>query len=128
MVQAANLGNGDDLASIRTLCRAPLWAVFGEREVWPGSMVVVHIGRENAPQVSLVEDDCVIQTFSADRADEALNGATRSQARRSAFMRQPAAAIRSASRDATLWPGLSFGGLGWLVSRIFLAARTKSCF
>ncbi len=56
MVQAANLGNGDDLASIRTLCRAPLWAVFGEREVCPGSMVVVHIGRENAAQVSLVED------------------------------------------------------------------------
>src|SRR6266403_561353 len=73
MVQAANLGNGDDLASIRTLCRAPLWAILGEREVCPGSMVVVHIGRENAPQVSLVEDDCVIQIFSADRADEALN-------------------------------------------------------
>jgi hypothetical protein len=73
VVQAANLGNGDDLARSRTLCRAPLWAIFGEREVCPGSMVVVHIGRENAPQVSLVEDDCVIQTFPADRADDALD-------------------------------------------------------
>src|SRR5260370_41810277 len=73
MVQAANLGNGDDLASIRTLCRAPVWAILGEREVCPGSVVVVHIGRENAPQVSLVEDDCVIQIFLADRADEALD-------------------------------------------------------
>ena len=73
MVQAANLGNGDDLASSRALCRAFHWAIFGKREVCPGSMVVVDVGRENTPQVPLVEDDCIVQTVSADRADDALD-------------------------------------------------------
>src|SRR6266481_9492257 len=73
MVQASNLGNGDDLTSSWALCRAFHWAIFGKREVCPGSMVVVDVGRENTPQVPLVEEDCVIQTFSADRADDALD-------------------------------------------------------
>src|SRR6266481_9014932 len=73
MVQASNLGNCDDLTSSRTLRRTFQWAIFGKREVCPGSMVVVDVGRENPPQVPLVEDDCVIQTFSADRADDALD-------------------------------------------------------
>jgi hypothetical protein len=73
MVQAANLGNGDDLTGSRTLCRAFHWAIFGEREVSPGSMVVVDVGQENAPKVPLVEDDNVIETFSTDRADDALD-------------------------------------------------------
>jgi hypothetical protein len=73
MVQAATLGNGDYLASSRTLDRAPLRAIFGEGDVCPGSMVAVHVGRENTPQVSLVEDDWVTQAFSADRADDALD-------------------------------------------------------
>ena len=44
MVQASNLGNGDDLTSSGTLCRAFHWAIFGKREVCPGSMVVVDVG------------------------------------------------------------------------------------
>jgi len=73
MVQASNLGNGDDLTSSWTLCREFHWAIFGKREVCPGSMVVVDVGRENTPQVPLVEDDCIVQTVSADRADDALD-------------------------------------------------------
>src|ERR1700675_322110 len=69
MVQASDLGNGDDLTSSWALCRAFHWAIFGKREVCPGSMVVVDVGRENTPQVPLVEDDCIVQTVSADRAD-----------------------------------------------------------
>src|SRR5450755_4520659 len=72
MVQASDLGNGDDLTSSWALCRAFHWAIFGKREVCPGSMVVVDVGRENTPQVPLVEDDCIVQTVSADRADDAL--------------------------------------------------------
>ena len=73
MVQASDLGNGDDLTSSWALCRAFHWAIFGKREVCPGSMVVVDVGRENTPQVPLVEDDCIVQTVSADRADDALD-------------------------------------------------------
>jgi len=35
-------------------------------------MVVVNVGRKNAPEVPLVEDDNVIETFSTDRTDDAL--------------------------------------------------------
>ena len=73
MVQASDLGNGDDLTSSWALCRARDWAIFGKREVCPGSMVVVDVGRENTPQVPLVEDDCIVQTVSADRANDALD-------------------------------------------------------
>src|SRR5258705_12176257 len=72
VVEAGNLWNGDDLACSRTLCRAFHWAIFGKREMCSRSMVVVNVGRKNAPEVPLVEDDNVIETFSTDRTDDAL--------------------------------------------------------
>jgi hypothetical protein len=72
VVEAANLWNGDDLARGRTLCRAFHWAIFGKREMCSRPMVVVNVGRENVPEVLLVEDNNVIETFSADRTDDAL--------------------------------------------------------
>jgi hypothetical protein len=35
--------------------------------------MILKISRQDATQVTLVEDDDVIQTFGADRADEALD-------------------------------------------------------
>jgi hypothetical protein len=73
VVQSANQGNGDDLASSRALCRTFYWAIFGKSEVCPGSMVVIDVGRENAPEVPFIEYDNVIETFSTDRTDDALD-------------------------------------------------------
>jgi hypothetical protein len=38
-----------------------------------GRVMVLKILRQDAAQVMLVQDDDVIQTFAADRADEALD-------------------------------------------------------
>jgi hypothetical protein len=37
-----------------------------------GVMMILKIARQDAAQVTLVEDDNVIQTFTADRTDETL--------------------------------------------------------
>ena len=42
-------------------------------EMRSGPVMILKIPREDAPQVTLVEDDDVIQAFAADRADEALD-------------------------------------------------------
>ena len=49
------------------------WAVLVEREMRPGVMMIFKIARQYAAQVTLVEDDNVIQTFAADRTDETLD-------------------------------------------------------
>jgi len=38
-----------------------------------GPVMILKIARQDVPQVALIEDDDVIQTFAADRADEALD-------------------------------------------------------
>jgi hypothetical protein len=38
-----------------------------------GVMMILKIARQDAAQVTLVEDDNVIQTFAADRTDETLD-------------------------------------------------------
>ncbi len=73
VVQAADLGESDDLAATGRLDRTPVRAILGERKMCPGPMIVVDVGGENSTQVSHVEDDDVIETFAADRADKALD-------------------------------------------------------
>jgi hypothetical protein len=72
MMQAADLGEDNNIA-----CRGKLYgtrprAVLVEREMRSGIMVILKIGRQYATQVTLVEDDNVIQAFTADRTDETL--------------------------------------------------------
>ena len=43
----------------------------GRREMGSGPVMILKIARQDAPPVTLVEDDDVIQAFAADRADEA---------------------------------------------------------
>jgi len=45
----------------------------GRREMGSGPVMILKIARQDAPPVTLVEDDDVIQAFAADRADEALD-------------------------------------------------------
>lgn len=52
---------------------ARLRTILVEREMCPGPVMILKIPRQDAPQVTLVEDDDVIQAFAADRADEALD-------------------------------------------------------
>ena len=65
-MQAADLRNGDDVAVRRWLYGTILRAILFEGGMRPRSMVIIEVERRDAPQVSLVEDDDVIESFAAD--------------------------------------------------------------
>ena len=71
MMQAANLWNGDNLARMGWMNRTWFRAVLPQRQVRSGSMVIVEIRGEDPTQMTLVQDDHVIQAFTADRSDNA---------------------------------------------------------
>ena len=73
MMQTAHLRERDDLACRGRLYAARLRAILVEREMCSGPVMILNIPRQDATQVTLVKDDNVIQTFAADRADEALD-------------------------------------------------------
>ena len=73
MVQAANLWKGDNVARGRRLYGPRLGAILDEREMRAASVVIPKVLGQHAAQVTLIEDDDVIETFPADRADDALD-------------------------------------------------------
>ena len=66
MMQAADLGERDDLAGTGWLDWTFLWAILVEGKVSPRSMVIVHVGSEDAAQMPLVEDNDVIEALASD--------------------------------------------------------------
>ena len=73
MMQTAHLGDRDDLACRGWLYAARLRTILVEREMCSGPVMIFKITRQDMAQVTLVENDYVIQAFAADRADEALH-------------------------------------------------------
>ena len=73
MVQAADLWEGDNGACRGWLYGPRLRAILAEREMCPASVVILKVCRQHTAQVTLIEDDDVIETFAADRADDALD-------------------------------------------------------
>src|SRR5258708_364460 len=73
MMQTADFRKGDDHARGRRTYRAGLRAILGERQMRSGAAIVLEIGRQDAAQVGFVENDDVIETLAADRADDALD-------------------------------------------------------
>jgi hypothetical protein len=73
MVQTADLWEGDNGACRRRLNGPRLWAILIQREMGPASVVITKVRRQHTAQVTLIEDDDVIETFAADRADDALD-------------------------------------------------------
>jgi len=72
MMQTADLREGNNIACGGKLHATRPGAVLVEREMRSGVMMILKIARQDAAQVTLVEDDNVIQTFTADRTDETL--------------------------------------------------------
>ena len=70
MVQAAYLGERDDLALLRTLHWSWFRGIFVQAQVGPTPVVILEVGFEQAVQVSLIEHDNVVQTLAADRAHQ----------------------------------------------------------
>jgi hypothetical protein len=73
MVQTAELWEGDNGAGGGRLYGARLRAILVQREMRAASVVILKVCRQNSAQVTLIKDDDVIETFAADRADEALD-------------------------------------------------------
>src|SRR5260370_33909317 len=73
MVQTTNFREGNDIAVRGRVYVARPRAVLAERKMRSDVMMVLKIARQNAAQMALVEDDDVIQAFSADRTEETLN-------------------------------------------------------
>jgi hypothetical protein len=66
MMQTTDLREGDNLAGSGWVYRAAFRAIFGEREMRSRLVVIVKVRRQHAAQVTLIEDDDVIETFAAD--------------------------------------------------------------
>jgi hypothetical protein len=72
MVQAADFGKLHDLARLGELDRPDIWSVLVEREMGTCLMVVAEVAGQDATEVSVAEDEHVIQALAPDRADEPL--------------------------------------------------------
>jgi hypothetical protein len=73
MMEATDFGNRDDRPGGDPSDRSVIWRVLFEAEMRSAPMIVTTVGREDASEVRLVDDDHVIETLSADRADQAFD-------------------------------------------------------
>ena len=73
MVQTADLWEGDNGAGRGWLYGPRLRTILAEREMRAASVVVLKVCRQHTAQVTLIEDDDVIEAFAADRADDSLD-------------------------------------------------------
>src|SRR5712692_10527748 len=71
MMESADLGQRDDGAMRRWLDRARLGRLLLEGEVSARPVVVPEVGSETTTEVSLVQDDEVVEKLTADGADHA---------------------------------------------------------
>ena len=72
-MQTADLGNGNHLAGGRGLNRTRVRRVPAERPMSARVVTIVQERADQAPKLYRVNDNDVIQTFAAQRADETLH-------------------------------------------------------
>ena len=73
MMQATDFRKRDDCAGGGEVYRTGLRAVLGKRQMRSRLMVISKIRRKHATQVTLVENDHVVETLATDRANDALD-------------------------------------------------------
>ena len=73
MMQTTNLRERDNVAGLGWVYRAALRTILVEREMRSRRVVIVKVRRQHTAQVTLVEDDDVIETLAANRANDALD-------------------------------------------------------
>jgi hypothetical protein len=73
VMQAANILEHDDRAAIWRLNRSRMGAIHVQRQMCTPTMVVVEVQGEDAPKVTLVEDNDVVKAVSPDAADQAFD-------------------------------------------------------
>jgi hypothetical protein len=73
MMQTADLRDGHYSSDSAWLDGARVRAILVERQMGAGALVIIDIRGQNAAQMALVEDHDVIQAFTTDRTDHALD-------------------------------------------------------
>jgi hypothetical protein len=74
VVKPSDPGEGDHLPSRRRLDGAGDWRVAAERHVRPVVVIILHVLADRAKQVTLTEDDEVIEQLASKGPNEALGG------------------------------------------------------
>ena len=64
--------DGSELDASDCVHRAPNWRIFRQRQVRSSSVVVIHVGQQQMPQVPRAEHHDMVETFPTDRADQTL--------------------------------------------------------
>ncbi len=65
MVQTADLREGDNVPADGGCMGPRLWTILFQRELRPAPVVITKVRRQHTAQVTLIEDDDVIETFAA---------------------------------------------------------------
>ena len=73
VVKATDFGDRDDRRGGCSGQRSVIGRIFLEPEVRSGAMVTPDVGSQDAPEMRLVDDDHVIETFASDRSDQAFD-------------------------------------------------------
>jgi hypothetical protein len=73
MVKPADFGPRHDPSGAGRIDGASLGRVLAEREVGSRVLVVREVRSKHAPEMSLIEDDDVVQTLATDGSDDAFN-------------------------------------------------------
>ena len=69
VVESADLGQRNDAAVLGQLDGAWLGRILLEREVRPRAVVVAEVAVQTTTEVSLIQDDHVVEELAADGAD-----------------------------------------------------------
>ena len=73
VMEPAEMRKSDDVARVRGVNGSWLRALLGQRQVSSRRVVVGHVGAKHTMQMSLVENDVVVETVSPNRPDEPLH-------------------------------------------------------
>src|ERR1700687_681569 len=73
MMQTTDLRERDNLAGSGRVYRSALRTILVECEMGSRFVVILKVGRQHTAQVTLTEDDDVIEALAAHRANDALD-------------------------------------------------------
>ena len=80
VVQAADLGQSDDAAVLGWLDGAAIGCILLEREMRPRAVVVAEVTAQTTTEMSVAQDDHVIEKVASDGADHSLGEPVRESA------------------------------------------------
>ena len=101
MMQATDFWDSDDSSDAAMLNGAGVGAIFVERKMRAGALVIVDIRGQDAAQMALVEDHEVIRTLAPDRTDHVLDASVCQGERGAVTTRGYAPSLRPGYRNTS---------------------------